>query len=304
MIDVRRPVGLATYRDLSRAMQRTPHADHLVRPCGVSDRDAGACGSSSTPSARRTPGATSRSPSRPTSSSSVMKTTATTATWARSSRRSKSSVRSSCRPPGQVIRGIRFQSVHVFETPERLPEDEVTIVHFRFEDLHLVFLGDLGHPLSTSRTGAATRRRHRPGGRRRPADDRLSRDPRPARRHRTADRLAACTTRRPRSTSTSSRWNDFWKRYPADSVERPGQARSRSRERRCPTERHDRRPRARSIARCSTETSMSESQLAQRRNHIEPHGPQRGEHAAEEAHGQRHDQRRRPRPAARSGTQR
>jgi L-ascorbate metabolism protein UlaG (beta-lactamase superfamily) len=48
----------------------------------------------------------------------------------------------------KVIRGIRLESVHVFETPERLPEDEVTIVHFRCEELHLVFLGDLGHPLS------------------------------------------------------------------------------------------------------------------------------------------------------------
>jgi L-ascorbate metabolism protein UlaG (beta-lactamase superfamily) len=51
---------------------------------------------------------------------------------------------------GAVFRGIRFESIHVFETPERLPEDEVTIVHFRSEDLHLVFLGDLGHPLSES----------------------------------------------------------------------------------------------------------------------------------------------------------
>ena len=51
-------------------------------------------------------------------------------------------------PDGAVVRGIRFQSVHVFETPERLPEDEVTIVHFRSENMHLVFLGDLGHPLS------------------------------------------------------------------------------------------------------------------------------------------------------------
>ena len=34
--------------------------------------------------------------------------------------------------------------------PERLPEDEVTIVHFRAEGLHVVFLGDLGHPLSES----------------------------------------------------------------------------------------------------------------------------------------------------------
>jgi len=51
-------------------------------------------------------------------------------------------------PEGQVIRGIRFQAVHVFETPERRPEDEVTIVHFRSEGLRVVFLGDLGHPLS------------------------------------------------------------------------------------------------------------------------------------------------------------
>jgi len=29
-----------------------------------------------------------------------------------------------------------------------LSEDEVTIVHFRSEGLHLVFLGDLGHPLT------------------------------------------------------------------------------------------------------------------------------------------------------------
>jgi len=49
---------------------------------------------------------------------------------------------------GKVIRGIRFESVHVFETPERLPQDEVTLVHFRSEDLHVVFLGDLGHPLA------------------------------------------------------------------------------------------------------------------------------------------------------------
>jgi L-ascorbate metabolism protein UlaG (beta-lactamase superfamily) len=49
---------------------------------------------------------------------------------------------------GEVIKGIRFEAVHVYETPERKPEDEVTIVHFRSEDLHLVFLGDLGHPLT------------------------------------------------------------------------------------------------------------------------------------------------------------
>ena len=52
-------------------------------------------------------------------------------------------------PPGGVeVRGLRFEAVRVFETPDRLPEDEVTIVHFRDEGLHVVHLGDLGHPLS------------------------------------------------------------------------------------------------------------------------------------------------------------
>ena len=51
-------------------------------------------------------------------------------------------------PDGAVVRGIRFESVHVYESPERLPKDEVTIVHFRADDLHVVFLGDLGHRLS------------------------------------------------------------------------------------------------------------------------------------------------------------
>lgn len=49
---------------------------------------------------------------------------------------------------GQVACGIRFECVRVFETPERKAEDEVTIVHFRAEGLHVVFLGDLGHALS------------------------------------------------------------------------------------------------------------------------------------------------------------
>jgi L-ascorbate metabolism protein UlaG (beta-lactamase superfamily) len=51
-------------------------------------------------------------------------------------------------PEGTMFRGIKFEAIHVFETPERLPEDEVTIVHFRAEGLHVVFLGDLGHTLS------------------------------------------------------------------------------------------------------------------------------------------------------------
>src|SRR3954453_3506915 len=49
---------------------------------------------------------------------------------------------------GKEIKGIRFQAVHVFESPARLAEDEVTIVHFRAEGLPLVFLGDLGPPLT------------------------------------------------------------------------------------------------------------------------------------------------------------
>jgi L-ascorbate metabolism protein UlaG (beta-lactamase superfamily) len=51
-------------------------------------------------------------------------------------------------PQGAVFRNIPIQSIHVFETPERLTEDEVTIVHFRAEGLHVAFLGDLGHSLT------------------------------------------------------------------------------------------------------------------------------------------------------------
>lgn len=51
-------------------------------------------------------------------------------------------------PEGREVRGVRFEPIRVFETPERLPEDEVTIVHFRSEGLHLVHLGDLGHSLT------------------------------------------------------------------------------------------------------------------------------------------------------------
>ncbi len=51
-------------------------------------------------------------------------------------------------PGGEVIKGIRFETVHVFESPERLPDDEVTIVHFRSESIHVVYLGDLGHGLT------------------------------------------------------------------------------------------------------------------------------------------------------------
>src|SRR5205807_2392010 len=37
---------------------------------------------------------------------------------------------------GEVVRGVRFEAIHVFETPEKLTEDEVTILHFRAEGLH------------------------------------------------------------------------------------------------------------------------------------------------------------------------
>lgn len=49
---------------------------------------------------------------------------------------------------GVAFRGIRFHAVHVFENPERRPEDEVTIIHFKAEGMHIAFLGDLGHALT------------------------------------------------------------------------------------------------------------------------------------------------------------
>ncbi len=48
---------------------------------------------------------------------------------------------------GKAVRAIRFEAIPVFETPERAAGDEVTIVHFRAEGLHVVSLGDLGHSL-------------------------------------------------------------------------------------------------------------------------------------------------------------
>jgi L-ascorbate metabolism protein UlaG (beta-lactamase superfamily) len=51
-------------------------------------------------------------------------------------------------PDGGVeVRGVRFEAVRVFESPAKLAGDEVTIVHFRAEGLHVAFLGDLGHAL-------------------------------------------------------------------------------------------------------------------------------------------------------------
>ena len=49
---------------------------------------------------------------------------------------------------GSVVKGIRLETVHVYEHADRKPEEKVTIIHFRSEDLHVVFLGDLGHSLT------------------------------------------------------------------------------------------------------------------------------------------------------------
>ena len=135
-------------------------------------------------------------------------------------------------PEGKIVRGIRFQAVHVFETPERLPEDEVTIVHFRTEDLHVVFLGDLGHPLSEQELAPLQG-----------ADIVLAAAGGPP----TIDfpeipplleaigprSSCRCITRRPRSTSISSRWSDFWKSYLDTASSGRGLARSRLPERHC-----------------------------------------------------------------------
>jgi L-ascorbate metabolism protein UlaG (beta-lactamase superfamily) len=50
-------------------------------------------------------------------------------------------------PEGLAVRGITFRAIPVFETPARKVGDEVTIVHFRAEGMHVAFLGDLGHAL-------------------------------------------------------------------------------------------------------------------------------------------------------------
>ena len=52
-------------------------------------------------------------------------------------------------PPGGVeVLGLRFEAIPCYETPEKKPGDEVTVLHFRWEGLHVVFLGDLGHALA------------------------------------------------------------------------------------------------------------------------------------------------------------
>jgi len=50
-------------------------------------------------------------------------------------------------PGGREVRGVRFEAIPVYESPEKLAGDEVAIVHFRLEGRQVVFLGDLGHTL-------------------------------------------------------------------------------------------------------------------------------------------------------------
>ncbi len=50
-------------------------------------------------------------------------------------------------PGGQVAAGIRFEAFPVFETPERLVDDQVSVVFFTLGGVQVAFLGDLGHAL-------------------------------------------------------------------------------------------------------------------------------------------------------------
>jgi L-ascorbate metabolism protein UlaG (beta-lactamase superfamily) len=51
-------------------------------------------------------------------------------------------------PEGTEFRGVSINAIRVYESPERLPGDEVTIVQIQSGDLRVVFLGDLGHALT------------------------------------------------------------------------------------------------------------------------------------------------------------
>lgn len=51
-------------------------------------------------------------------------------------------------PRGVEVAGICVRALPVYETPEKLAEDQVATLDFRLEGLHLAFLGDLGHALS------------------------------------------------------------------------------------------------------------------------------------------------------------
>ena len=127
-------------------------------------------------------------------------------------------------PGGEVIKGIRFETVHAFETPERLPEEEVTIIHFRSEDMHVVYLGDLGHPLTEDEVAPL-----------RGADIVLipaGSTPTiaypeipPCSMPSAPGWSCRCTTRRARSTSTSSPCPGTWKPFRMTRCSGPGSAR-------------------------------------------------------------------------------
>ena len=51
-------------------------------------------------------------------------------------------------PEGVTLRGVTFRSIPVYETPEKLAGDEVTVIRFTMGGLEVVYLGDLGHALS------------------------------------------------------------------------------------------------------------------------------------------------------------
>jgi L-ascorbate metabolism protein UlaG (beta-lactamase superfamily) len=51
-------------------------------------------------------------------------------------------------PEGVSYRGVDFRSIPVYETPEKLAGDEVTVIRFLMGGLEVVYLGDLGHSLS------------------------------------------------------------------------------------------------------------------------------------------------------------
>ena len=84
---------------------------------------------------------------------------------------------------GQEFKGLRVQAIHVFETPERKPEDEVTVVQFEAEGLPC-FPGRPGPLTHRSRACSSPRRRHRAGRGRWAADHRLPRNTLLARRNR------------------------------------------------------------------------------------------------------------------------
>ncbi len=56
-------------------------------------------------------------------------------------------------PEGTTFRGVRFRSIPVYETPEKLAGDEVTVIRFAMGGLEIVYLGDLGHALSDAEYG-------------------------------------------------------------------------------------------------------------------------------------------------------